>query len=98
MSQDNAPQEASQDDVTQDDATQLSHPFNIEECYEFQECRSRILTPMKEHRYSLIWLHKFGESAQESSAYFLDPRWNFVPDNCKVLCLTPPERQELDKA
>ncbi len=40
----------------------------------------------------MIWLHGLGDSAYGFADVFLDPEWRFVPDNCKVLLLTAPER------
>jgi len=40
----------------------------------------------------LIWLHGLGDSAAGFADIFLDERFNLVPNNCKVLLLTAPQR------
>lgn len=54
--------------------------------------RHVLLHPMKDHKYSMIWLHGLGDSAAGFEDLFLDPRLEVAPPNCKVLLLTAPQR------
>lgn len=68
-----------------------THPlYDIEHV---KQDRSIILTPRHtHHKYSLIWLHGLGDSANGFADIFLDEHWRFTPDTCKVILLTAPER------
>ena len=44
------------------------------------------------HKYSLVWLHGLGDSAQGFSDVFLDENLNIVPASCKVIIPTAPMR------
>lgn len=52
------------------------------------------LNPIKEHKYSLIWLHGLTGNATSLSAEFLDPTLNVIPENCKVIMPTAPIRKQ----
>ena len=63
-------------------------PFRVE----VTRNRHILLHPHKDHKYSLIWLHGLGDSAEGFVDLFLDTKYNLVPDFCKVILLTAPER------
>ena len=46
-----------------------------------------------EHKYSIVWLHGLGDSANGFSDVFLDHRIGLVPATCKVILPTAPMRQ-----
>ena len=71
-------------------ATKMNTEYNYK--IEKKEDRSIVLHPLKEHKYSLVWLHGLGDSAYGFVDIFLDPTLNPAPANCKVLLLTAPER------
>jgi len=45
-----------------------------------------------QHKYSLVWLHGLGDSAQGFYDIFLDNKIGLVPKTCKVILPTAPER------
>lgn len=46
------------------------------------------LNPIKEHKYSLIWIHGLTMDATGFVKEFLDPELKMAPDNCKVILPT----------
>ena len=48
--------------------------------------------PKGEHKYSLIWLHGLGDSAQGFISIFAEREHSFVPSTCKVILPTAPIR------
>ena len=51
------------------------------------------LNPIKDHKYSLIWLHGLTADATAFVKEFLDPALNVIPANCKVIMPTAPIRK-----
>ena len=51
-----------------------------------------MLCPKGNHLTTLIWLHGLGDSAQGFKDLFLDIRLKIVPETCKVILPTAPER------
>lgn len=50
-----------------------------------------VLHPVeKVHKYSLIWLHGVGESADSLKEAFLQEQFKIVPEDCKVILPTAP--------
>ena len=48
------------------------------------------MLPKADHKYSLVWLHGLGDSANGFADVFLDKRFNMVPETCKVILPTAP--------
>ena len=46
------------------------------------------LKPVKEHKYSLIWIHGLTMDATGFLKEFLDPELKLAPENCKVILPT----------
>ncbi len=54
--------------------------------------RTIVLQPTKPHKYSIVWLHGLGDSAEGFSDLFTDTEISLVPANCRVILPTAPER------